>query len=112
MGQQLSSFCLLNSTSEYGSRLPLGHCLHNSVENCYRLPHTGGECHLVGLASIHQALVESSDDRVTLGCHQRCHVQDSSQTGSPTPHRSSSVHGATVAVKGSHYDRCGDLTVV
>ena len=48
---------------------------HHVVENREPLSHTGGECHLLGLSCVTQALVETANDGIAAGPHQGRHVQ-------------------------------------
>jgi hypothetical protein len=70
----------------------------DGVEDREQLAHAGHQCHLLRFASRQKTLVESPYDRVAARGYQGAHVERRSDLGPPTPHATTAVQGARVAV--------------
>src|SRR5215217_7962389 len=70
----------------------------DGVEDREQLAHAGHQCHLLRFASRQKTLVESPYDRVAARGYQGAHVERRSDLGSTSPHATTAVQGARVAV--------------
>ncbi len=91
--------------------LPGGSTFNHRVEDDQELVHTGGQCHLLRLLFLTEALVERLNDGIAPGCHQGCHVQHGSDLSTSAPNHLLASMLATVMIERSYPHQATNLLV-